>query len=353
MQARNQQARNQQASSSVAQSMCQTAATRHGRTPVTSKIFTFSEGAKVKAGVFDSVVPLAVGEICRNKEVRKQGRSSLGMRGKRASSMGNGFVALPHRDIGEQDFFKHISVELPGPLRMKQLLAWCGRRALDEIKGGTSGHAVSMGEGAERTRVTEAARAIGEEMLRDLVDNKIGTSWYNRRAEAGERPRPRKAHPQNVRYLQQLGECRAQLTRYCVKGGRADGRLQAEHGAWMRLLDGKETDETDETDKTDGETDGITDQTDRKETDPTDGGSSGSAERRDYLAQAGRRVETQVDRLHAALHAVDNLARVSAAYASAAVEQAAAAAEARGTRARAAAGTLGVDVWDVLKGIAR
>ncbi|ATY61711.1 Mtw1 kinetochore DSN1 [Cordyceps militaris] len=59
-------------------------------------------------------------------------RSSLGTRGRRASTLiESGQTALPHRDLDAQDFYKHIASEgLPEPLRMKQLLTWCGERAL-------------------------------------------------------------------------------------------------------------------------------------------------------------------------------------------------------------------------------
>jgi kinetochore protein Mis13/DSN1 len=41
---------------------------------------------------------------------------------------------LPHPDIAYDDFHKHIKADFPEPVRMKQLLAWCARRALDEQK---------------------------------------------------------------------------------------------------------------------------------------------------------------------------------------------------------------------------
>lgn len=77
--------------------------------------------------------------INRNKELRKKGaaggrRSSLGMRGRRASSLiENGHSAIPHRDVETAEFYKHIEAEgLSEPRRMRQLLTWCGERALSE-----------------------------------------------------------------------------------------------------------------------------------------------------------------------------------------------------------------------------
>lgn len=76
--------------------------------------------------------------INRNKELRKKGngtrRSSLGMRGRRASSLiDNGHSAIPHREVETSEFYKHIEADgLSEPRRMKQLLTWTGERALGE-----------------------------------------------------------------------------------------------------------------------------------------------------------------------------------------------------------------------------
>jgi kinetochore protein Mis13/DSN1 len=76
--------------------------------------------------------------INRNKELRKKGngarRSSLGLRGRRASSLiDNGHSAIPHREVETKEFYKHIEAEgLSEPRRMKQLLTWTGERCMGE-----------------------------------------------------------------------------------------------------------------------------------------------------------------------------------------------------------------------------
>lgn len=77
--------------------------------------------------------------INRNKEMRKKGgngarRSSLGLRGRRASSLiDNGHSAIPHREVEMSEFYKHIEAEgLSEPRRMKQLLTWTGERCIGE-----------------------------------------------------------------------------------------------------------------------------------------------------------------------------------------------------------------------------
>lgn len=76
--------------------------------------------------------------INRNKEMRKKGtgsrRSSLGLRGRRASSLiDSGHSAIPHREVETAEFYKHIEADgLSEPRRMKQLLTWTGERCLGE-----------------------------------------------------------------------------------------------------------------------------------------------------------------------------------------------------------------------------
>lgn len=91
--------------------------------------------------------------INRNKEMRKKGgksnrRSSLGSRGRRASSLiDNGQTATPHADVNPHEFYKHIAAEgLPEPRRMKQLLMWCGERALPaKPRHGTANSSALLG----------------------------------------------------------------------------------------------------------------------------------------------------------------------------------------------------------------
>lgn len=90
--------------------------------------------------------------INRNKELRKKGgqrRSSLGTRGRRASSLiESGHSAIPHREVNPAEFYKHIEADgLSEPRRMKQLLTWCGERALAEKPphGSTNSNAVLGG----------------------------------------------------------------------------------------------------------------------------------------------------------------------------------------------------------------
>jgi kinetochore protein Mis13/DSN1 len=74
--------------------------------------------------------------INRNKEMRKKGgngqrRSSLGLRGRRASSLiDSGHSAIPHAEVETTEFYKHIEDGLVETRRMKQLFTWTAERCL-------------------------------------------------------------------------------------------------------------------------------------------------------------------------------------------------------------------------------
>lgn len=174
----------------------------------------------------------------RNKEFRKKGgggggrRSSMSMRGRRASSLiESGHSAIPHREVGAAEFYKHIEAEgLSEPRRMKQLLTWCGERALSEKpKHGTAGAPAVLG-----------ARAIQDALLKDFGSRSEFSDWFAREDEpsgaAGAKPkRPVvvKPNPINVEHEQKIAELEERIKRLvhlrrvgdCVD---TNGKLQIE-----------------------------------------------------------------------------------------------------------------------------
>ncbi|KAG0322472.1 hypothetical protein BGZ99_003340 [Dissophora globulifera] len=140
--------------------------------------------------------------IKRNKDIRNASRrSSFNLRGKRASSIGNGFAALPHPSIDSKSFFRHIAAEDPPPVRMKQLMAWCARKTIDSQKS-TSQNALKI------------AKLIEEETLALLLAGKFSVSWYSRPTDTEPiRVVPKKPHQQNVENNRKLKECEAQIAR--------------------------------------------------------------------------------------------------------------------------------------------
>ncbi|KAF7874093.1 hypothetical protein EAF04_002765 [Stromatinia cepivora] len=134
--------------------------------------------------------------INRNKELRKKGgtgqrRSSLGMRGRRASSLiDSGYSAIPHKEVETSQFYKHIEDGLPEPRRMKQLLTWTGERALPE----------KPAHGDPDSGAKLAARAISEALLKDFGTNSTFSNWFDREEKQPTRITKvvKKPNPKNI-----------------------------------------------------------------------------------------------------------------------------------------------------------
>ncbi|KAK5017476.1 hypothetical protein LTR60_001921 [Cryomyces antarcticus] len=190
--------------------------------------------------------------IRRNKEMRKNSgqtsrRSSSGMRGRRASSLmdsgtSNGghqefhyngemaikaeddldytetdcpdTTAVPHAEVETSEFYKHISQDLPEPRRMKQLLTWCGTRALPEKPSGS----------VPDTNAILAARVIQEELLKEFANKSAMSDWFNRE-ETAPAVIVKKPNPRNIQNAAKLEELEADVK-----------RLQEEKAAWEDLL---------------------------------------------------------------------------------------------------------------------
>ncbi|KAJ5328138.1 hypothetical protein N7452_008528 [Penicillium brevicompactum] len=158
-------------------------------------------GTKVALPMADTPV------IQRNKELRGgkgdkgKRRSSLSMRGRRASSLidSGASNALPHREVGTADFFKHIADDgLPEPRRMRQLLIWCATRAIgDKPKGGSD---------PDEQSARLAARQIQEEILREFSNNPDLSNWFSREDLNPPAVVVKKPNPRNIQNTDKIKE---------------------------------------------------------------------------------------------------------------------------------------------------
>ncbi|RYO91424.1 hypothetical protein DL764_008290 [Monosporascus ibericus] len=156
--------------------------------------------------------------INRNKEMRRKTggrRSSLGMRGRRASSLiDNGHSAIPHREVDPAEFYKHIEADGPSePRRMKQLLTWCGERAL----------AQKPRLGSLNSNAVLGARAIQDQLLKDFSSKSEFSDWFARE----DVPRPPaivKPNPRNVEHDEKILQLEERIK-----------RLKEERKKWQSL----------------------------------------------------------------------------------------------------------------------
>ncbi|KAL4737332.1 Mis12-Mtw1 protein family-domain-containing protein [Aspergillus similis] len=164
-----------------------------------------------QAGTATIALPVAdTPVIQRNKEMRgkKSGkgsrRSSLSMRGRRASSLidSGASNALPHNKVDTAEFYKHIAADgLVEPRRMRQLLIWCGTRALLEKPSGSR-------SGDESARL--AARVIQEELVKDFASNPVLSNWFSRE-DTAPTVVVKKANPKNVQNQDKIKELEEQI----------------------------------------------------------------------------------------------------------------------------------------------
>jgi kinetochore protein Mis13/DSN1 len=76
-------------------------------------------------------------------------------------------LAKLHPDISHKEFYRHIQSDLPGPIKLRQLLTWCGQRALEN-------------QNSKDENALKIAKIVETDILSDLMDSKINTSWYYR-----------------------------------------------------------------------------------------------------------------------------------------------------------------------------
>ncbi|TGZ81621.1 hypothetical protein EX30DRAFT_363630 [Ascodesmis nigricans] len=144
-------------------------------------------------------------------------RSSVGLRGRRASSLiQDGIVAEPHPSIETKDYYKHINQDLMEFMRMQQLLTWCGHHVLNR----TSAPPRSSDEAAARP----IARVIQEEILKKITTNGTLSNWMARDISNPGPPVIKKPNPENEKNLKKLEELKEDLR-----------RLDEEREAWKLL----------------------------------------------------------------------------------------------------------------------
>lgn len=133
------------------------------------------------------------------------------------------YVAVPHADVAITDFYKHIEQSLPEPRRMKQLLTWCGTRALPEKAHGGTGDAGEM-------LAKDSARHISEELLKDFANKPEMSDWFSREDGPVEEDVSvvKKPNPRNIRNAEKLKELEDEIQ-----------RLQGEKQSWEGLLSTK------------------------------------------------------------------------------------------------------------------
>ena len=130
-------------------------------------------------------------EDVSNSEIKPR-RASLASRGRRMSSIGNGFVAMPHDDIPIEKLHEHIDMSLPDSYKLKQLLVWISKRMLKSMDFiGEPGDDYDVNEDEdEDDEVNEKYKMICqelfEEIVNDLTTGRIDIDWWGSQSDSGQ-----------------------------------------------------------------------------------------------------------------------------------------------------------------------
>ncbi|KAG5356942.1 Kinetochore protein [Yarrowia sp. C11] len=149
-------------------------------------------------------------------------------RGRRISSLGNGFEGEPHADVDAANFYKHFEPGLPEPHKARLLLTWSGKRAMMNHKTRMVRENAPLGlSETDETTARRIVRVIMEDIIRDMKDGKVNTSWYNRPEFDGDdksKPRFTKPNAQNIANAEKLALFKKRLA-----------AQQAEIKEWAKL----------------------------------------------------------------------------------------------------------------------
>lgn len=131
-------------------------------------------------------IPIIQGQETRRQPAKTPERDHSS-RGKRISSLGNGFEGEPHVDVHAKNFYKHLEPGLPDPHKMRLLLTWSGKRAVVNHKTRMGKESAPKGlSSTDESTARNIVRVIMEDVIRDMKEGKVNTSWWNRPDKEGD-----------------------------------------------------------------------------------------------------------------------------------------------------------------------
>ncbi|ORX79785.1 hypothetical protein BCR32DRAFT_294232 [Anaeromyces robustus] len=155
----------------------------------------------------------------RNTMVR---RSSMNLRGKRKSSAYGGLCPPPLPNTRSSSFYRFIEFEQPEPIKMKQLLLWCAERTIQE-QNSNNNNSKNESSNSENSKsgntnqnnipksISNKVKEIQEELMEELMSNKIEVSWYNREKSPDEQERLKGKNKINIDNEKKLIEFQEKL----------------------------------------------------------------------------------------------------------------------------------------------
>ncbi|KAK4046920.1 hypothetical protein OIV83_005711 [Microbotryomycetes sp. JL201] len=141
------------------------------------------------------------GDTAQGSAGRQGGRTSAKGSGRRGSSIGGGFEAVPHPLVPDNLLYRSTDATEPVARRLRSILSWTTQRRRDQLQ--------LESKSSQDTDVALAFEVIGQ-FISDVCDSRIDVSVQHSgddaRAAIGDRRRP---HPRNESNAAKLAEIEA------------------------------------------------------------------------------------------------------------------------------------------------
>ena len=149
-------------------------------------------------------------------------RSSADMRGRRGSSIGNGFEALPHPSLPSDTLYRHIKTDDPPAIRFRTLVTWAAHRMKDRL--------LEASVNSSKNTRDKAMRSL-DGMISDIVEKRIDLTWTPSEGDSTAAVKRSEAHlppnPQNEANAARLRSCQAWTARLQAEDEARNARINA------------------------------------------------------------------------------------------------------------------------------
>lgn len=114
-------------------------------------------------------------------------RASLASRGKRLSSIGNGFIGTPHSEIPDEELHKHMDIDLPDSYKLRNLIIWIGKRLVEDGKDGWIDDVLDKSESDPEIKhqLKNVSKTVLNQLLEDLSHGKVKIDWWGDQISGG------------------------------------------------------------------------------------------------------------------------------------------------------------------------
>lgn len=170
-------------------------------------------------------------------------RASLASRGKRLSSIGNGFIGTPHSEIPDEELHKHMDIDLPDSYKLRNLIIWIGKRLVEDGKDGWIDDVLDKSESDPEIKhqLKNVSKTVLNQLLEDLSHGKVKIDWWGDQISGGsqilsstDQPIIMKKNKENIENAKNLELYKEEIR-----------KLQREANIWNSIKEHEHISETD------------------------------------------------------------------------------------------------------------